>query len=120
VKVYARLKGGKVRFFKDGYTDLRGKFDYASLNSSDSQNPPPIPVDNVRDGAEGTNNLGFQMLRPQELPQVERLSILVLSDTHGALVLRSQSVRAVSIRSLLRILRVVTGGLSTSGWRASL
>src|SRR5204863_2340654 len=34
VKVYARLKNGTVRFFKDGYTDLRGKFDYASLNSS--------------------------------------------------------------------------------------
>ena len=86
VKVYARLRGGKVRFFKDGYTDLRGKFDYASLNSSDTPLPVPVPLENVRDGAEGSGNLGFQMLRPQELPQVERLSILVLSDTHGALV----------------------------------
>src|SRR5437868_6865833 len=33
VKVYARLRGGVVRFYKDGYTDLRGKFDYASLNA---------------------------------------------------------------------------------------
>src|SRR6185312_10411726 len=35
VKVYARLNNGTVRFFKDGYTDLRGRFDYASLNSGD-------------------------------------------------------------------------------------
>ena len=32
VKVYARNRDGTVRFYKDGYTDLRGKFDYASLN----------------------------------------------------------------------------------------
>jgi hypothetical protein len=31
VKVYARLPGGAVRFHKDGYTDLRGRFDYASV-----------------------------------------------------------------------------------------
>ena len=30
VKVYARLKNGGIRFYKDGYTDLRGKFDYAT------------------------------------------------------------------------------------------
>ncbi len=30
VKVYARLADGSVKFFKDGYTDLRGRFDYAS------------------------------------------------------------------------------------------
>ena len=24
-----------ARFFKDGYTDLRGKFDYTSLNTND-------------------------------------------------------------------------------------
>jgi hypothetical protein len=35
VKVYARLRNGEIRFFKDGYTDLRGKFDYASLNSTE-------------------------------------------------------------------------------------
>jgi hypothetical protein len=32
VKVYARMKSGKVKFYKDGYTDLRGRFDYTSLN----------------------------------------------------------------------------------------
>ncbi len=34
VKVYARLKDGQVTFYKDGYTDLRGKFDYASLSTN--------------------------------------------------------------------------------------
>jgi hypothetical protein len=33
VKVYARYGNGQVRFFKDGYTDLRGRFDYSSLNT---------------------------------------------------------------------------------------
>jgi len=35
VKVYARQQGGKVVFFKDGYTDLRGRFDYASVSAGD-------------------------------------------------------------------------------------
>ena len=34
IKVYARDEDGSVKFYKDGYTDLRGKFDYASLNTS--------------------------------------------------------------------------------------
>lgn len=57
VKVYAKTKGG-VKFFKDGYTDLRGKFDYASVSTSD-------------------------------LGQVERLSILVMSEKDGATVLEA-------------------------------
>ena len=32
VKVYARMADGDVRFYKDGYTDLRGRFDYASVS----------------------------------------------------------------------------------------
>ena len=35
VKVYARMNGGSVKFFKDGYTDLRGRFDYTSLNTNE-------------------------------------------------------------------------------------
>ncbi|MEM9657049.1 MAG: hypothetical protein AAF961_01695, partial [Planctomycetota bacterium] len=34
VKVYAQTPNG-AHFFKDGYTDLLGKFDYASLNTND-------------------------------------------------------------------------------------
>ena len=35
VKAYARQQDGSVKFFKDGYTDLRGRFDYSSLSTSD-------------------------------------------------------------------------------------
>lgn len=35
VKVYARQRGGAVSFYKDGYTDLRGWFDYATLATDD-------------------------------------------------------------------------------------
>ena len=37
VKVYAQLRDGSVKFYKDGYTDLRGRFDYASLSTGDLQ-----------------------------------------------------------------------------------
>ena len=78
-KVYARLKNGTVRFFKDGYTDLRGRFDYASLNGSPNmhqsrQGTEPAPA----------NGLDYQMLKPAELNEVEKLAILILSDTNGA------------------------------------
>ncbi len=35
VKAYARMEGGEVEFYKDGYTDLRGRFDYSSLNTGE-------------------------------------------------------------------------------------
>lgn len=35
VKVYARKRDGSVGFYKDGYTDLRGAFDYASLSTDE-------------------------------------------------------------------------------------
>ena len=35
VKVYARHNDGGIRFYKDGYTDLRGRFDYASISNDD-------------------------------------------------------------------------------------
>jgi hypothetical protein len=34
VKTFAKEKNGNVSFYKDGYTDLRGRFDYASLSTS--------------------------------------------------------------------------------------
>jgi hypothetical protein len=83
VKVYARLKNGTVRFFKDGYTDLRGKFDYASLNSSDQPSiPRPVPMA----AGGGASGLDYQMLAPSELNEVDRLAILILSEAHGATV----------------------------------
>jgi hypothetical protein len=35
VKVYGRQGSGRVSFFKDGYTDLRGRFDYATLSTDE-------------------------------------------------------------------------------------
>ncbi len=35
VKVYARTRNGQVNFYKDGYTDLRGRFVYASVSPTD-------------------------------------------------------------------------------------
>jgi len=55
VKVYARMKDGSVRFYKDGYTDIRGRFDYVSLNTN-------------------------------ELDNVARFSLLVMSEDHGAVI----------------------------------
>jgi hypothetical protein len=37
VKGYARLADGSVKFHRDGYTDLRGRFDYASVNTPERQ-----------------------------------------------------------------------------------
>jgi len=34
VKVYGKNNDGSVNFYKDGYTDLRGKFDYSSLSTN--------------------------------------------------------------------------------------
>jgi hypothetical protein len=55
VKAFARMRDGSVRFYKDGYTDLRGRFDYSSLSTNDLDN-------------------------------VDRFSILVMSEDHGALI----------------------------------
>lgn len=44
VKVYARHRGGAVRFFKDGYTDLRGRFDYATLSTGDLKTTEKLSV----------------------------------------------------------------------------
>ena len=44
VKVYMRTRSGEVKFFKDGYTDLRGRFDYASLNTNELENADRLAV----------------------------------------------------------------------------
>ena len=43
-KVYAKLKDGKTQFYKDGYTDLRGRFDYTSLSTNDLDNVEKFSV----------------------------------------------------------------------------
>lgn len=43
VKVYAR-SDKDVRFYKDGYTDLRGRFDYASLSGDGAERPDRFAI----------------------------------------------------------------------------
>jgi hypothetical protein len=38
VKVYARSRDGQITFYKDGYSDLRGRFDYSSLSTNTLDN----------------------------------------------------------------------------------
>jgi hypothetical protein len=38
VKCFAKTKSGVVNFYKDGYTNLRGRFDYALTNAGDVNN----------------------------------------------------------------------------------
>jgi hypothetical protein len=53
VKVYARQRGGAVVYYKDGYTDLRGWFDYATLSTDELDRVErfAILVCSDRDGA---------------------------------------------------------------------
>lgn len=44
IKVYARHRDGRVAFFKDGYTDLRGGFDYISLNTADADTTEKLSI----------------------------------------------------------------------------
>lgn len=84
VKVYAKLSSGVVRFYKDGYTDLRGKFDYASLNSPEGDGGGRVPASSGTDAP--ANGLDYQMLKPAELNQVQKLAVLLMSDANGAAV----------------------------------
>ena len=38
VKVYAELNSDEIQFYKDGYTDLNGKFNYLALNTDQLKN----------------------------------------------------------------------------------
>lgn len=77
VKVYARV-AGQVRFFKDGYTDVRGRFDYASLNGSTQ----PVALA----PASASVGMDHPAIRPGEVASVERFAVLVFSDNAGAVI----------------------------------
>jgi hypothetical protein len=84
VKVYGRLDNGGIRFVKDGYTDLRGRFDYIGLNESTTPSPEPR-VSGLSPGSE-SSGLDHPNLAPNEGPRIRRLAVLVLSEAHGAAV----------------------------------
>lgn len=54
VKVYARQRGGAVAFYKDGYTDLRGRFDYVTLSTDDLDRVEQFAILIVSDDAGAT------------------------------------------------------------------
>ncbi len=54
VKVYGRRRGGAVTFYKDGYTDVRGRFDYASLSTDDLDHVERFAILVVSDDAGAT------------------------------------------------------------------
>jgi hypothetical protein len=54
VKVYARQRGGAVAFYKDGYTDLRGRFDYVTLSTDDLDRVERFAILVVSDDAGAT------------------------------------------------------------------
>ena len=58
VKVYSKTSNGKVEFYKDGYTDIRGRFDYLSINSTTTKS----------DSAD----------------KIAKFAILLVSDIHGS------------------------------------
>jgi hypothetical protein len=89
VKVYGRLDNGGIRFVKDGYTDLRGRFDYVGINESTANTSDPhIPRALVTDLAAnpGSTGMDHPSLAPGEGPRIRRLAVLVLSEAHGAAV----------------------------------
>ena len=89
VKVYGRLDNGEIRFVKDGYTDLRGRFDYVGMNeSSATASDQHIPRALVADLAAnpGSTGMDHPALAHGEGPRIRRLAVLVLSEAHGAAV----------------------------------
>jgi hypothetical protein len=67
-KVYCRLKGNnEVHFWKDGYTGLNGVFDYISVTQGNAL----------------TNNGSLKRLMSED---IDKLSVLILSDEEGAIV----------------------------------
>lgn len=44
IKVYSKNKNGSVEFFKDGYTDIAGYFDYSTVSSLDISNVSKLSI----------------------------------------------------------------------------
>ena len=67
MKTYIKEKNGKESFYKDGYTDLRGRFDYASLSSSELNNAEKFSILIMSDTL--GNNLYFNI---QKVPLLRK------------------------------------------------
>ena len=66
IKCFAKKHNGAVTFYKDGYTDLRGTFEYTSVHNS------------------------------SDFHDVSDFSILVFSDKHGALIKQAKPPTSIA------------------------
>lgn len=73
VKCFAKSKDGNVNFYKDGYTDLRGRFDYATLNSGDISNIEKFAILIISDEL---GSLTKEATAPSKLGRVENNLVL--------------------------------------------
>jgi 5-hydroxyisourate hydrolase-like protein (transthyretin family) len=44
VKAYVRTQDGQVKFHRDGYTDIRGRFDFATVSTPEKSAPQRFSV----------------------------------------------------------------------------
>ncbi len=68
VKCFAKYSNGSVKFYKDGYTDLRGSFDFVSLNKDKIDDISKFSLIVV------SQQFGFKMLQcdpPKKIGRVE-------------------------------------------------
>lgn len=82
VKCFVKSRDGKVSFYKDGYTDLRGRFDYATLNSNDISNIEKFAIFVMSDElgslikeAKAPNKLGRVENKPLMSPNLKQIKL---------------------------------------------
>eukprot|EP01012_Entosiphon_sulcatum_P001348 TRINITY_DN10254_c0_g1_i5.p1 TRINITY_DN10254_c0_g1~~TRINITY_DN10254_c0_g1_i5.p1 ORF type:complete len:478 (-),score=77.70 TRINITY_DN10254_c0_g1_i5:13-1398(-) len=73
VKVYAQTKDGTTRFYKDGYTDLRGVFDFVKLSTNELEEVSRFAI------LVNTQDFGSVVREAQPPPQVPSTSIAPVS-----------------------------------------
>lgn len=64
IKTYAKTADGQIKFHKDGYTDLRGRFDYASVSTPEKVPLQRFAVLAMSDDHGATIRLADPPLRP--------------------------------------------------------
>jgi hypothetical protein len=78
VKCFSKNNSSQVKFYKDGYTDMRGTFDYASLNleSQKGISKFALLVSSKENGAKL-----LQVNPPSELQKAEGEAMKLMADT---------------------------------------
>lgn len=90
VKCFARTKDGRTSFYKDGYTDLRGRFDYATLNSGDVSNIEKFALLVISDEH---GSLTKEATAPSKLGRVENNLVLKTKNVKYQQAYEEQSMK---------------------------